>query len=298
MRRRAGERERSRRRRGHAHRGGARGERARRGRADTRSGLIGDGRLRHHLEHLGELHRDVVGATPIVGELHQHGGGVLEAARRERLAHAAEDVGVERDVGEAIARGEEHVARKNLHGLGARFDVDVGLHPERAGDLVEIGVPDGLLFGEHARVDHALHHRVVAGQRVNLVAADHVGAAVSDVRHLDPGVVQQHRHDRRPRSHAVLGRAAQGVDATPRLFDRGLERLRGRVVRGHTVDDLEDRRDRRAAGLAPAVVPAHAVAEHEQVPEAALGVARRVLVHLLVGVAARVARLHDLEADT
>ena len=85
-------------------------------------------------------------------------------------------------------------------GDGLHVDLDLRLGAERAGDDRALRVVLGLGVGELALAPHLLDQRVVAGEPLELAAAQAVGAAVADVadRHLLGLGVDDRGGDRRP----------------------------------------------------------------------------------------------------
>ena len=106
-------------------------------------------------------------------------------------------------------------------GDGLQVDLDLRLGAERAGDDRALRVVLGLGVGELALAPHLLDQRVVAGQPLELAAAQPVGAAVADVadRHLFGLGVDDRRGQRRPHpgprgvgAGELVDRAVGGVD--------------------------------------------------------------------------------------
>ena len=83
-----------------------------------------------------------------------------------------------------VGAEQEDVA--GLGGDGLHVDLDLRLGAERAGDDRALRMVLGLLVGELALAPHLLDQRVVAGQPLELAAAQAVGAAVADVADRRP----------------------------------------------------------------------------------------------------------------
>ena len=156
---------------------------------------------------------------------------------------------------------------------------------------------DGLLLADEPAVEQLLHHRVVAGEAVDLLAADGIGAAVADVADVEHPIVEQDRHAGGPRPLSVVRGAPEGVDAPARLLD-GFHEHRARVGgAGGLAHHLEDGADRDVARLLAPVVAAHPVTDHEEVSVGGLGVAAGVLVDPLGRIEARIRRLTEFDLD-
>ena len=166
-----------------------------------------------------------------------------------------EDVRRLDEIAQAVGAEDERVAGDVRERLRSDVDLDVVVDPERAGDLVRVGVDRRLLGGEDLRVDHLLHHRVVARDLEDLPLVHQVHAAVADVRDLGPARVHQHGDDGRP------GAAAAGSLTTrprTRTFARRMasrRTSRGAVRERGLLEGFEDGRERGGRCLAPAVVP-------------------------------------------
>ena len=106
---------------------------------------------------------------------------------------------------------------------GLHVDLDLRLGAQRPGDDRALRVVLGLGVGELALAPHLLDQRVVAGEALELAAAQPVGAAVADVadRDLLVGGVDDRGGDRRPHP----GQRGVVVGEVVDLAVRGLDRL-------------------------------------------------------------------------
>ena len=170
--------------------------------------------------------------------------------------------------GGAVAAQQQPVAGRELD----VEQVGVGLvHPvDRAQDQVAVRVGPGLLLGDPALVDQALHERVVLGELRQRAVAQEVAAAVADVREADPVAVEERRRDRRAGA-VELGLLLDELgDPVVRPVDgagEGLEQVRGR----RAVEPAE-RLHGGAAGHVAAGRAAHAVGDDQQVLARVAGV--------------------------
>ena len=103
----------------------------------------------------------------------------IEVAPREQLG----DLLLAEHRRQPVRAEQEDVAGAGRDGL--HVDLDLGLGPERPGDDRALRVVLGLGVGELALAPHFLDQRVVAGQPLELAAAQAVGAAVADVADRD-----------------------------------------------------------------------------------------------------------------
>ena len=142
---------------------------------------------------------DVVAPAGAVGLVDQRPHRRAPSSRRRRAAAAICSSST------IVVRPSEQ-SRKTSPGAGGNglhVDLDLGLGAERAGDDRALRVVLGLGVGELALAAHLLDQRVVAGEPLELAAAQAVGAAVADVA------------DRRPLRSAALTIAAVIVVPIP-----------------------------------------------------------------------------------
>src|SRR6266542_1805083 len=154
---------------------------------------------------------------------------------------------------------------------------------------------DRLLGGDGSHIDHLLHDGVVLRELPDLPLPHEVGAAVADVRNLGGRGVYQHGDTRRTGTPRLRPRSSHVVDHPARLRDRSDERGPRRRAWCNAFDRLDDCAQRELTRLLAESVPAHAVANDEQVTELGRLVTCGVLVDLLVRIAAGITVLSDFE---
>jgi hypothetical protein len=128
---------------------------------------------------------------------------------------------------------------------------------------------------------------VIAGERMQMAAPEDVRSAVSAVSDFGSSVVEQQRDERRARPSDVGG-PAEAEHLPPRLFDGSFQRV---TRMGASVDALEvgkHRPDRELAGLGPACMPPHAVADDREDANRRVLVSHAVFVGLLRRIATRI----------
>jgi hypothetical protein len=152
--------------------------------------------------HARDDDRDVVVTSTRVREIHHLASSLLGRQR----AHQLQDLGLAHEVGEAVRGEHEGVAGPERERLGAEVDLDRGRDPEGAHDFVRVGMGRGLFGLEHARLDHELHHRVIARDLSHRPTRNEVDAAVSDVRHLGAVGSDEHGDHRRARARLAAPR--------------------------------------------------------------------------------------------
>ena len=120
------------------------------------TGAVSSGVLDVGVDHVGDHHGDVVGAARVERLADQLDRGVLDGA----LAEDRADLLVVEGGVDAVGAEQHPVAEREvdveLVGLGLVDAVD------RAQDQAAVRVDPGLLLGDPALVDQALHERVVA----------------------------------------------------------------------------------------------------------------------------------------
>ena len=209
------------------------------------------------LDHVGDHDGDVVRAAALQGELDEPLGGTVRVRRLQGLGDGL----LVHDAGQPVAAEQVTVA---LPQLAQR---QVGLHAlaavERLGEQGPLRMPFGLLEGDPALVDHALHERLVVRDHRQLALAQQVGAAVADVRDAEAAAGGEQHRERRP--HPVeLG---LGGDHVAQLLV-GL--LHGRREDVEQVDadlvlvEVGQRGDRGRARHLAGGVPAHAVRDDRE----------------------------------
>ena len=212
--------------------------------------------------------RDVVGRAAVERLLEQVVGGASgREAERERLRR----VRVVDDTREPVRAEQPPVAGLRRH--DERVELGVGVHvAEHAHEHRAPRVVPRLLRRDAARVDQALHERVVGRDLRERVVAVEVDARIADVR--DDRVVVDHDERADGRSHAgELGLDVHGVDQLGRgIRDRVAQRALGRRGGLERAVEALEARDREARGDVAAGVPAHAVGDGEQVRAGVAGV--------------------------
>ncbi len=137
------------------------------------------------VDHVGDEAGDVVGAAGVEAGADQLDGRVVGAAAPEDVGQPA----VVEDAAGAVAAQQQPVAGLELDveevGLGLAHAV------ERPEDEVAVRVDPRLVLGDPALVDQGLDEGVVLGQLAELLVAEEVGAAVSDVAHAEPLPVEE-----------------------------------------------------------------------------------------------------------
>ncbi len=144
------------------------------GRADEHRLLL-VGRDVGLVDHVGDDAGDVVVGAGLEAGADQLDGGVVGRAHREDVGEPA----VVEDAAGAVAAEQQPVAELELD--VEEVGVDVVHAVDGLEDQVAVRVGAGVLLGDPALVDEALHERVVLGDLADLPGAEQVGAAVADV---------------------------------------------------------------------------------------------------------------------
>ena len=209
--------------------------------------------------------RDVVVTAARVREIDELPRGLRGRLRPGDL----EDVGRPDEIGETVRAEDEDVARDVRDRLGAHVDLDVLRDPERAKDLVRVGMLRGVLGADQVAIDHLLDHRMVARDLRDGARMNEIDAAVADVRDVDAA-----RMDAAPRRRSIPAGSRPRWRAFPRRLAlassiASFSASRGDVPSGTPFTRSNDRLHRELGGLFATRVAAHSVADDREDAERA-----------------------------
>ena len=142
--------------------------------------------------------------------------------------------------------------------------LDLGTHPQHAGEDVALGMDGGLVQAEPSFPHEVLHQAVILGEAAQLALLEQIGARVADVDDDQPVLAVHLDEGDRGQGGAHAPQVGIVLSAVPNgpigLLDRGDQTFRGAIALEVHPQSLDRREGRHLA----AAVATHAVSHGEQ----------------------------------